>query len=83
MRSVGYGRRVAKRKGFSRDPIIMAARVTFATEGLTWTRERLRRQVFSDEVWAQGGAFTESYVTVLVKGSIEDIKRDRYAPGCV
>ena len=42
MRSVGYGRRVAKRKGFSRDPIVMAARVAFATEGLTWTRERLR-----------------------------------------
>lgn len=56
--SLGYGRRVAKRKGFSSDPAVMAYRLAFATEGLTWTRERLYRQVFSDEVWAHGGAFT-------------------------
>ena len=42
-RSIGYGRRVAKRKGFSDDPSVMAYRVAFAREGLTWSRERLYR----------------------------------------
>jgi hypothetical protein len=32
---VGYGRRVAKRKGFSDDPEVMQERVDFAEEGLT------------------------------------------------
>jgi hypothetical protein len=79
----GYGRRVAKRKGFSDDPQVMAYRVRFAEEGLTWSEARLKQQVFSDEVWAYGGAFTQSFVTVLVKGIQEDIHQDRYAPGCV
>ncbi|PMD49728.1 uncharacterized protein K444DRAFT_548484, partial [Hyaloscypha bicolor E] len=47
---VGYGKRVAKRKGFSDDPEIMQERVDFAEEGLTWTPERLFHQIFSDEV---------------------------------
>jgi hypothetical protein len=81
--SVGYGRRVAKRKGFSDDPRHWEQRRLFAEEAITWPLERLRRQVFSDEVWAYGGAFTQSYVTCLVQGSEEDILRDRYAPGCV
>lgn len=57
---VGYGRRVAKRKGFSDDPEVMAERVAFAEEGLTWTPERLFHQIFFDEVWASGGAHTQS-----------------------
>ena len=40
---VGYGRRVAKRKGFSNDPAVMAYRLEFARDGLSWTRERLYR----------------------------------------
>lgn len=71
---VGYSRRVAKRKGFSDDPEIMAERLAFAEEGITWSRQRLYRQIFSDEVWATGGAYTQSYVTVKEDGS------DRYAP---
>ncbi|PMD60554.1 uncharacterized protein K444DRAFT_528483, partial [Hyaloscypha bicolor E] len=47
---VGYGRRVAKRKGFSDDPEVIQERVDFAEEGLTWTPERLFYQIFSDEV---------------------------------
>jgi hypothetical protein len=82
-RSVGYGRRVAKRKGFSDDPAVMAQRLAFAREGVTWTPERLARQVFSDEIWAHGGAFTQSYVTVLVDGAPEDIRADRYRPECL
>jgi hypothetical protein len=38
---VGYGRRVAKRKGFSNDPKVMAERLAFAEEGITWTPEGL------------------------------------------
>ena len=34
-KSIGYGRRVAKRKGFLDDLIVMANRVAFAREGLT------------------------------------------------
>lgn len=82
-RSIGYGRRVAKRKGFSSDPRVMAQRLAFAQEAITWTRERLYRQAFSDEVWAHGGAFTQAYVTVLVDGDIEAIQEDRYRPECL
>jgi hypothetical protein len=74
---VGYGRRVAKRKGFSDDPEVMQERVDFAEEGLTWTPERLFHQVFSDEVWTMGGAHTQSYITVKEDGS------DRLNPECV
>ena len=73
---VGYGRWVAKRKGFSDDPEVMQERVDFAKEGLTWTRERLSYQIFSDEVWASGGAHIQSYVTVKEDGS------DRLDPAC-
>jgi hypothetical protein len=55
---IGYGRRVAKRKGFSDDPEVMQERVDFAEEGKTWTPDRLYYQIFSDEVWAMGGAHT-------------------------
>ncbi len=74
---VGYGRRVAIRKGFSDDPEVMQERVDFAREGLTWTPDRLFHQIFSDEVWAMGGAHTQSYVTVKEDGS------DRLNPECV
>ena len=36
--------------------------------------------MFSDEVWAFGGAFTQSYVTILVEGHPDNILRDRYNP---
>jgi hypothetical protein len=55
---VGYSRRVAKRKGFSDDLEVMQERVDFTEEAITWTPERLFHQVFSDEVWASGGAHT-------------------------
>ena len=74
---VGYGRRVAKRKGFSDDPVIMRERLDFASEAINWSKERLYRQIFSDEVWAHGGAHTQSYVTVKEDGS------DRYSPDCL
>lgn len=70
---VGYGRRVAKRKGFSDDPGVMAERLEFASEAIKWSKERLYRQIFSDEVWAHRGAHTQSYVTVKEDGS------DRYS----
>lgn len=68
----GYGRRTSKKKGFSDDPEVMEERVQFAREGLTWTKERVYQQMFTDEVWAMGGAHTVSYVTVKEDGS------DRY-----
>jgi hypothetical protein len=62
MKSLGYCRRVAKRKGFSTDPIVMQKRLV--RQAITWSRERLYSQIFSDEVWAMGGAHTLSFVTV-------------------
>jgi len=55
---VGYGRRSTKRKGFSDDPEVMRERVVFIEQGIQWSRERLYRQIFSDEVWAMDGAHT-------------------------
>lgn len=55
---VGYGRQIAKRKGFSDNPKVMAERLSFAEEGITWTVERLYNQICSDKVWAHGGAHT-------------------------
>jgi hypothetical protein len=55
----------------------MQERVDFAEEGKTWTPKRLFHQVFSDEVWAMGGAHTQSYITVKEDGS------DRLNPECV
>ena len=52
----------------------MRERLTFAQEGITWRRDRVQRICFTDEVWAMGGAHTDSYVTVLEDGS------DRYLP---
>jgi hypothetical protein len=46
-------------------------------EGLTWSKERQYRQIFSDEVWAHGGAHAQSYVTAKEDGS------DRYNRECV
>jgi hypothetical protein len=66
---VGYGRRVSKRKGFSDDPNVMAERLAFAQQGIQWSRERLYRQIFSDEVWAMGGANTQEFIIVKEDGS--------------
>ena len=65
----GYARRTSKKKGFSSDPAVMNERLEFAKIGITWSRERLLLQMFSDEVWAMGGAHTVSYVTVKADGS--------------
>ena len=74
MRALGYQRRVAKRKGFSTDPEVMRERLDFVRQAIHWTRERLYAQIFSDEVWAKGGAHTVSFVTVKEDSS------DRYLP---
>jgi hypothetical protein len=66
---LGYVRRVSHKKGFSDDPQVMAQRVAFAQQGITWSQERVHRQMFSDEVWAMGGAHTVLYITVKEDGS--------------
>ena len=48
-----------KRKGFSDDPAVMAERLAFAEVGITWLLHRVRQQIYSDEVWAHGGAYTQ------------------------
>jgi hypothetical protein len=72
LKALGYVRRTSKKKGFSDDPVVMAERLAFAREGITWTPIRVQKQMFSDEVWATGGAHTVSYVTV------KEDRSDRY-----
>ena len=69
---LGYCRRTAKKKGFSDDPAVRQERDTFAQEALQWTKERVYAQMFTDEVWAIGGAHTTSYVIVKQDGSDRD-----------
>ena len=72
-----YCRRTSKKKGFSDDPAVIRERREFAEWGITWPRDRVQRVCFTNEVWAMGGAYTTSYVTVLEDGS------DRYKPECL
>ncbi|KAG4427265.1 hypothetical protein IFR05_017252, partial [Cadophora sp. M221] len=62
LKLVGYSRRIAKRKGFSDDPEVYRERLEFAEEAKHWSLERVLQQIFSDEVWAFGGAHTQSYI---------------------
>jgi hypothetical protein len=64
VKGIGYNRRKSHKKGVSDDPHVIAERLAFAQEGITWSRQRLQRQMFSDEVRAMGGAHTDSWVTV-------------------
>ena len=77
MQSLGYKRRLAVKKGFSEDPVVTNQRLTFAREGITWDRQRVASLLFSDEVWAKGGAHTVEWITMKEDGS------DRYTPACV
>jgi hypothetical protein len=58
---VGYNRRVAKRKGFSDDPKVIIEHLDFAIEAINWSKERLYRHIFSDEVLAYRGAHTNGH----------------------
>ena len=82
-KSQGYGRRISKRKGFSDTPEHRQRRLEFAVAAIQWTPERLSQQMFSDEVWAHGGANTRRSVTVLVAGDRQDIVFDRFRPECL
>jgi DDE superfamily endonuclease len=66
---LGYARRKSVKKGFSDDPVVCRKRLEFAEEAVYWTKERLYRQMFTDEVWAMGGAHTMEYITVKEDGS--------------
>ena len=50
-KSLGCGRRVSKRKGFSTDPEVMKERLDFALSAIHWPITRVFQQCFSDEVW--------------------------------
>lgn len=76
-RDLNFCRRVAHKKGFSDDPRVIAERLAFAEDGITWRRDRVQRICFTDEVWAMGGAHTDAYVTVKIDGS------DRLLPECL
>lgn len=56
-------------KGFSEEPDVLQERLAFAREGILRPRDKVLRQMFTDEVWAMGGPFTTSYVTVKPDGS--------------
>jgi transposase len=74
---IDYCRRVSRKKGFSDDPKVCQERLDLAEDGSTWPRSRVQQVCFTDEVWAFGGAHTNSYITCLKDGS------DRLLPECV
>jgi hypothetical protein len=79
---ITYYRRVAKKKGFSDDPAVCHERLDIAENSITWPLERVQRICFTDEVWAFGGAHTNSYVTVLKDGSdrlLSECLRHKYS----
>ena len=63
-KSQRYGRRISKRKGFSDTSEHRQSRLEFALAAIQWTPERLSQQMFSDDVWAHGGANTWRSVAV-------------------
>ena len=69
MKEIGYTRRKSHKKGFLEDLRVMAERLAFAEEGILWSRERVQKQMYTGEVWAMGGAHTNSWVTVRADGS--------------
>jgi hypothetical protein len=69
---LGYCQRTSKKKGYLEDPAVCQERFEFAQGAIHWSRERVYNQIFSDEVWAMGGAHTTSYTTCKEDGS------DRY-----
>jgi DDE superfamily endonuclease len=64
LQTLQYSRRRSPRKGFSENPRVIAERLAFAREAINWTRDELFNTMFTDEVWANGGAHTTSYVTI-------------------
>jgi hypothetical protein len=77
MQQLGYKRRKAIRKGFLDNPIVMRKRITFAEQAKTWDRRRLALLLFSNEIWAKGGAHTIKWITMREDGS------NRYNPAYV
>ncbi len=47
---LGYYRRTSKKKGYLEDLAICAECKAFIEEGNTWSRERVRNQIFLDEL---------------------------------
>jgi hypothetical protein len=65
------------KKGFSDDLRVIAKRLAFAQDGITWRRDRVQRIYFTDEVWVIGGAHTDLYVTIKIDNF------DRFLPECL
>jgi hypothetical protein len=76
---IGYTRKKSHKKGFSDDPAVARKQLAFAEQGLTWSFKRVMNQIFSDEVWAMGGAHTEQYVSVKSNGIVLHIPCFVYA----
>lgn len=82
-KSQGYGRRVSKKKGLSDRLVHRQMRLNFATRAFLGTPQRLSEQIFSDDVWACGGANSRRFVTILVEGDRQEILFDRFRPECL
>jgi hypothetical protein len=79
---IGYTRKKSHKKGFSDNPAVARKRLAFAEQGITWSFERVINQIFSDKVWAIGGAHTEQYVSVKSDSSQDysiDILTHKYS----
>ncbi|KAF4634319.1 hypothetical protein G7Y89_g3783 [Cudoniella acicularis] len=66
---LGYIRRTAHKKGFSNTPEDMRMRVLFYENAKTWTRTRLNKLMFSDEIRAASARDSPSHKSMGKKGS--------------
>ncbi|KAI1002578.1 hypothetical protein K3495_g5621 [Podosphaera aphanis] len=82
VKSLGHGRRKAKRKGYSNRPKNRRLRREFANEGILMSHESVYSMMYSDEVWVNGGSNAPSYATVLVSGDSHAVQTDRYHADC-
>ncbi|KAH8800232.1 hypothetical protein F5884DRAFT_547085 [Xylogone sp. PMI_703] len=69
MTLAGYRRSIAKRKGYSDDPEVIAERLLFCQDAVAWSSQRIYKQRFSDEVWTYGGWHNIQFVTKKTDGS--------------
>lgn len=60
-----FNRRGLEKKGFSSIERVNEAHLEFTRERMTWNREELLQQAFSDEHWNYGYNLTQSHITIL------------------
>ncbi len=64
IKTLGYKRRLAIKKGFLDDPNVIDVHLLFTEEGITWDRQCVACILFSNKVWIKKGAHTVEWITM-------------------